>query len=42
MGVGHIIVKYHVSLSRVFWRHELWDDAIIFFASRPGQKIDTP
>ena len=38
-GVVPIIVKYHVSWNRVSWRHEMSDDAIIFFATHTGQKL---
>ena len=39
MGVEPITVKYHVPWSHMFWRHETLDDAIIFFATHPGQKL---
>ena len=38
-GVGPITKKYHVPWSSVFWCHETYYDAIIFFATHPGQKL---
>ena len=39
MGVEPTTVKYHVPWSHMFWRHETLEDAIIFFATHPGQKL---
>ena len=41
-GVVPITFKYHVSWSRVFWRHDTEEDAIICFCYTPRAKIDAP